>query len=390
MKCCRSVCVLSCAFAMLNACDADPASPSEEDRLADASAPPPRTDAGGGPGGTPGTDAAAATDAARGTDERPSPSPPPEASPCPEPSGDGPHAYYDGLVARADHYRSYSLRDQAQLVAYGHVPRGEDPDIDYIWPDDPDPRRQDAAKLVVPSDGSGIRSTDNRNSIYQVRVPIDVNELGHTYLVTWDAWYGDEWRMEVSGIPAHKAFQLDGPDRLGGRAKIWWEIHHAYKNIRSYPVLPDEVARLAVRHYASSFNASTGIGVPAGPNVTSGSTSMTPTTPYSQWNIRPERWVRHWQLIEYGLDSDPWRTDPPGTLMSLWVADEDRAPVQLYDRLQVTLWPPGIRKLWIEVNTSTNEVKAGRPDLVAYFRNVVVLRDVTYDSVPSLLECPER
>jgi hypothetical protein len=309
----------------------------------------------------------------------------------PAPPSDGTaHTYFNSLTARSDHWRSYSLRDQEQLLRYG-PPNYQD--INYIWPYDPDPRRQDAAKLVIPSDGSGVKSETNRNSIHQVRVPMGPMELGHTYLVTWDAWYGNEWREEISGIPAHKAFQFDGPDRLGGLAKIWWEIHHAYKSVSAYPVASNEVARLSVRHYASKMRQledGTWVGVPVGPNVTSGSTSDTPITPYHQINVKPERWVRHWQLIEYGMDPENWRSNPPGTLMSLWVADEDRSPVQVYNRLQVTLYPPGVREFWIEFNTSTNEVKARRPDLVAYFRNVVILKDVGFTNVPKVFQRPLR
>ena len=183
----------------------------------------------------------------------------------------------------------------------------------------------------------------------------------------------------ISGLEAHKAFQFDGPDRMDGHPKIWWQITNSYRSSSAYPVAANEVARLSVRHYAQPMRQladGTWIGVPAGPNVTSGSRGVTPITPYKQWNIKPERWVRHWQLIEYGMDPNPWRTNPRGTLMSLWVADEDRAPVQVYDRLQVTLWPPGVQEFWIEMNTSQNDVKAGRPNLVAYFRSVVMLKDI--------------
>ena len=275
----------------------------------------------------------------------PPPPPPPPTGPA--------YANFNTLVARADHWRSYSLRDQAHLTYYS----APNQDINYVWPNDPDPRKQDAAKLVIPSDGSGgaFPTETNRNSIHQVRLPMDGMELGHSYLVTWDAWYGDEFRYAISGIPAHKAFQFDGPDRFGGHAKIWWQVTHSYD---SGGTAPDEVARLAVRHFASPLRKQadgTFVGVPVGPNVTSGSTDKTPITPYRQWNIRPERWVRHWQLIEYGMDPNPWRTNPPGTLMSLWVADEDRPPMQVYDRLQVTLWPPGMQEFWIEMNTSQTQ-----------------------------------
>jgi hypothetical protein len=324
----------------------------------------------------------------------------------PAPPGDGTaHTYFNALTSRSDHWRSYSLRDQAQLVRYSETTREHTtPDVNYIWPNDPDPRRQDAAKLIIPSDGSGVKKDTNRNSIYQVRVPMGGMELGHSYLVTWDAFYGDEWRHPVSGLIAHKAFMLDGPFEPNGGPKIWWETHHDYRGNKTYPVnQAEEVGNLSVRYYGSSWKEIDGkwIGCPAGPNVASGSSSFTPTLPYRQWKIQPERWVRHWVLVEYGMDSltiadyagGPLTTvsNPPrGTLMSMWAADEDRDAVQIYNRLQVTLWQPGVREFWIEMNTSTNEVKVGRPNLVAYFRNIVMLKDVGYAGVPKLLQRPKR
>lgn len=324
--------------------------------------------------------------------------PAPEPTPTPQPPTTGnAHDYYTALAPSA--VKAYSLRDEAQLAQYAATwPDRVTRDFTYKPQADPDPRKQDAAKLVIPSDGSGGGSGGpypvnplNRNSIYQMRLPMPVMELGHSYLVTWDVWYGAEWRESIAGIPAHKAFQFDGPDRMNGSPKIWWEVHHAYKSVGDYPVSSTEVARMSVRHYGSPMKQTadgTWFGVPVGPNVTSGSTSVTPITPYRQWNIRPERWVRYWQLIEYGMDG--WRSDPAGTRMTLWVADEDRDPVLVYDRLQVTLYPPGVKQFWIEFNTSTNEVKAGRPNLVAYLRNVLMLKDVPYSGMAPLLVKPVR
>jgi hypothetical protein len=348
--------------------------------------------------------------------------PSPTPSPMPTTSSSA-HSYFNTLVTRSEHMANFSLRSPAQLTLYTQKwPDRVTQDFNYVWPNDPDSRRQDAAKLVIPSDGSGGISGGpepvnpyNRNSIYQLRVPMPKMVPGNAYLVTWDAWYGDEWRNPISGIDGHKAFQFDGPDKHLGATKIWWEINHGYQDKLTLPLFSGDVGSLRVRHYASpmtnispSSNYPVGSywGVPTGPNVASGSTSSTPTRPYSQWNIKSERWVRCWQLIEYQMDSMTVAqyggvtneqflaangyAAPKGTLMSLWCADEDRSASQLYDRLQVTLWEPGIKQFWIEFNTSLNAVKAGRPDLVAYLRNIVIMKGLGYSNVPSILVKPQR
>ena len=264
----------------------------------------------------------------------PPPPPPPPTGPA--------YAYFNTLVARADHWRSYSLRDQAHLTYYS----APNQDINYVWPNDPDPRKQDAAKLVIPSNGSGgaFPTETNRNSIHQVRLPMDGMELGHSYLVTWDAWYGDEWRYAISGIPAHKAFQFDGPTASVGMRKSGGKLPQL-RSSSAYTVarMKSRVSRCGTSLTDTQKADGTfdrGSSRAERHQWIHGNTHHT----LWQWNIRPEKWVRHWQLIEYGMDPNPWRTNPPGTLMSLWVADEDRPPMQVYDRLQVTLWPPGIQE----------------------------------------------
>jgi hypothetical protein len=328
--------------------------------------------------------------------------PPTEPPPDPPASGDA-HDFYNALVPSAK--KAYSFRDQAQLRQYSQKAQDGSQDINYIWPNDPDPRKQDAAKLVIPSDGSGIKSPTNRNSIYQVRVPMPPMTLGKPYLIIVDAYYGDEWRQAISGIDAHKAYQLDGPDRPGGSAKIWWEVNQGYKGNVKYPVHDqDEVCHCRIRHYAISIRQGPNgawFGVPVGPNVSTGSHSLTPCEPHTPFMIRPQKWTRYYHLIEYGMDTltiadynggplpEGW-PDQRGTLMSLWVTDEDREAVQVYNRAQVTLWTPGIRQFWHEFNTSLDTIKAGRPNLVAYFRNVLMFEDVGYGNVPGLLRKPVR
>lgn len=65
-----------------------------------------------------------------------------------------PHAYFDNLVGRADHWRSYSLRNPGQLARPadgGFANSNSDPlMVTYNPASDTDPRAQDAAKVVIP------------------------------------------------------------------------------------------------------------------------------------------------------------------------------------------------------------------------------------------------
>lgn len=65
-------------------------------------------------------------------------------------SASSPHDYFNSLVARADHWKSFSLRDQAQLLQYKNA-SSLPPSVTYEPATDPDPHRQDAAKVVIPA-----------------------------------------------------------------------------------------------------------------------------------------------------------------------------------------------------------------------------------------------
>ena len=182
-----------------------------------------------------------------------------------------PHAYFDRLVARPDHWKSYSLRSAAQVKQYR---QGSYVDVDYVFPTDPDPRKQDAAKVTVPdfpvfndpsgnpvqlaapmsaaddtikawwlrngpnvyykidnevmlyreklADGSGSRVWRGQHGTAvvphaagakvgfgfngirsQLYLPMGTEE-GHSYLTTWDAWYGKETKYPRSGLSGWK------------------------------------------------------------------------------------------------------------------------------------------------------------------------------------------
>jgi hypothetical protein len=89
--------------------------------------------------------------------------------------------------------------------------------------------------------------------------------------------------------------------------------------------------------------------------------------------IAANTWTRYWVQVTPRAGSPWWN-------FSMWMADESRDPVKLFDNEAVKPKGQGWERLWLEYNTSTNAVKQGRGELVGYVRNVVVLKplgDVT-------------
>jgi hypothetical protein len=265
----------------------------------------------------------------------------------------GPHDYFDMLSARADCMVAYSLRDPAQLVEYARA-RYQPLDVTYDPLNDPDPRRQDAAKIVVPA---GKASLPN-----QVRLPIP-SVGSDSLLVTWDVWWGKEFAADYTGISHYKAFQLASPANL-----IWTELQSDFNRALKFK---PAVAMTEVRAYGEQSQGE------LGPNVTNDN----PLSPMlNQFPIMPEKWTRYWVFIN---PNGEWHE------FSYWMADEDRGPVLINDRLQMKPNPnaDGWEKLWIEFNTSDHPWD-GVGARVAYIRNVAMLRGAPYPS--ALLERPVR
>ncbi|HEY0872610.1 MAG TPA: hypothetical protein VGD94_03990 [Vicinamibacterales bacterium] len=261
----------------------------------------------------------------------------------------GSHAYYLTLAGRSDCLRAYSLRDAAQLQTPnngGFAHSNSRPlVVTYDPANDPDPRRQDAAKVVI--------GTSSNSLVNQVRVPIP--QYSGALLVTWDAWFGKEFAQSTSGIPTYKNFQL------ASNGAIWTEVRSRFSLASG-----GDIAAVDLRYY----------GTP-GPGTTKQGDALAPMT--GSFVIKPETWTRYWVLIK---PAGQW------TEFSLWVADATRGPVQLLDRSLVTPKGSGARwdEFWLEYNTSTDTVKPGRPPLVGYARNIVMLHNVT--NVGPLLQRP--
>jgi len=283
----------------------------------------------------------------------------PGAPPAAQSSASGsPHAYFERLVARPDHLVSYSLRSPDQLVSrdkggFTHS-NTRDQFVHYAPARDTYSKAQDAAKIVIPANGNSLRN--------QVRLPFDHGNGG--FLITWDAWWGEEFAFEHTGIKNYKAFQLES----GGR--IWTEIRSRFQPARRFP---GAIALVDVRPYrGSSERKGARVG---GVNYGNGSLGGLLTN----FGVAPNTWTRYWVSLVPRKDSEFWD-------FSLWVADERRDAVLLYDKEGIKPKGMGWDRFWLEYNTSTSKVREGRGELVAYARNVVVLK--VSGSPPQIFDRP--
>lgn len=205
-----------------------------------------------------------------------------------------------------------------------------------------------------------------RNSLNdQLRVPLQAPH-GSVYLITWDGYWTTSYLASATGLTNHKSFQLSSGTGDG----IWTETQTRFDGQWGEPGFqnPTHVCAITGRAYL-------------GPNTT-----LDPMQPLiNRFNVTPNTWTRFWWILD--------TTQTPTTnlvAISLWVADEAREARQLLDRFQQTPRPGATRieKFWLEFNTSSsrNLITPDRPWMIAYVRNVVVLRDPT--DIPALLQRP--
>lgn len=261
-----------------------------------------------------------------------------------------PHAYFNALVERADHVVSYSLRDPAQVAFArdgGYTLGSTEPRaVTYDPANDPDPRRQDAAKVLI-----GAGTTVNLR--HQVRLPLRSQGVG--FLVTWDVWMGQEFEQ----VATYKHFQLDGYDD-----RIWTEIRSRFSLGRTY--FPGSLALTDIRVYEGSGTPRHSEIWENGQKVNYGTDSL--GSQLANFPTYPETWTRYWVQISPRADDAEWWD------FSMWMADETRDAVQLFDKVSVKPRDQtGWHKLWLEYNSSKARAEAGG-EMTSYVRNVVVLQ----------------
>jgi hypothetical protein len=281
----------------------------------------------------------------------------------------GSYSYYDSLISRSDCLRAYSLRQAWMLKTRQNggysVANSRPVMVTYDPATDTYPQRQDAAKIVIPNTGNSLTN--------QVRLPIPSHGRNSLF-VTWDVWFGKEYKYDVHNIASHKIWQFGSPkDRIHTELRTRYSLAPA-GNIavidgRQYPD-GEDLSNPPLYKYA------------VGPNITKYST-LAPRL--GTFVVRPETWTRLFAYFKAPAASDGWWE------YSVWAADAQAGPVLIYDRLYIKPSPDvnEWKDFWLEYNTSTTLERSNRPDrptLVAYARNVVMLKGVS--DVKPLLQRP--
>ena len=272
------------------------------------------------------------------------------------------HAYYVQLASRPDCLQAYSLRNPQQLATrenggYSAL-NSRPPAVSYDPQNDSDPRRQDAAKIVIYPTSNNLQN--------QVRLPIPTHAPDSLFVV-WDVWFGEEWLYNFHGIADQKTWQFGSPLN-----RIHTEVRMRYAMASNRA--PGNVAIIDGRQYPAGRYS-------IGPNITEYNT-LAPRD--GTFAVKPETWTRLFAYFKAPGSGEMWWQ------YSLWAADAETGPVLIYDRLQIRPSPKSEtaswEDFWLEYNTSTNLARSNRPDrppLIAYARNVVMLKGVA-DVTPLL------
>jgi hypothetical protein len=291
------------------------------------------------------------------------------------------HDYFNALTKIREHFASWSLRDQQQLD--GLTGPRKSNYFTYSPTSDTYARRQDGAKFYKPVDDKIGTESDSIPGNQQLRMPIGIDR--GSVLITWDFWYGPEFRHNVGRVVNYKTFQIrqgDGASRSGGR---WWTLLNRFN------------ARLADDEFARAFDSLNRSGFPLPP----GAVDRKPIAPAGAGAVGGEafavkygKWTRYWVEIALSVPADDprwndWKSLSDGTkkltgtwhMISLWMADESTDPVRILYRVPWRMKASHVASFDFEFNTSTKP-PAQKGPLVGYGRNVIVLKDYQLPQKP--------
>lgn len=328
--------------------------------------------------------------------------------PSPPPPTGGQHAYFDALAARPDCFAAYSLRDAAWIAARRNQLKTP-PQLTYEYPSDPDPRKQDAMKLVLREPDTGLAGTFG--------VPVGPTN-GQHLLVSHDVWYGAEWALsDVQQIRMHKeaplSFAAQGIGNLVGMRTsfllavqhpenqppggpyVLFLVPHCLGKSRVVPGYP--VTWMAAQAPTLADTARFPTDAPTTQQRDYGNEAICPMA--AECGIVAERWTRLWYYFARtpAADWDPQVTAFPGLWSayqySVWAADTVRDPVCLLNDVIVGV-PASQPRQIVSCRCSLGPpngtiVPPGRGDLVQYHRNWVVLHGTSKAEVLALLQKPE-
>ncbi len=282
------------------------------------------------------------------------------------------HAYFDMLTARADCMTSFHFRSQANIDLLKSHAEG-DTKIPVAYN-----ATHDGAKYEI--DPSGSLPHSGATGTPQKRVPLGIQGVT-SMLLTWDLKIAESMRWKplteqrmlpdrdgvlqletVRYLDQHKSHRLD--DR---GASPWIGLKQNYVG----------AAKRGQGVAEFFFSAQTQY---MGPGTTRGSSEkITPVL--GEFYVNPDKWTRVWVFVEGNIG-----TADNAVKLSVWIADENREPMQLYNRVNMITPPEGIGLFRYEFDSSLKDALNGPGQ--QYQRNFVVLKGLSQAEVVSLLQKP--
>jgi PKD repeat protein len=277
---------------------------------------------------------------------------------------------------------SRSLRNQVELNDL--TKDGLSMRYTYDFASDPYPAKQDAAKLIFPTDQANIGGGQ--------KLVFPVHQIAGTILVTWDYWFGPEWQSVENGgnltnaayqhKEFHCAFDEDGADFQGS---IFFETQTRYQFSTA-----GNVGVVRHRIYpAFVAGATDNNGAPGGPGIEPPNTVF---LPHSTWM----RYVQEIRLNQDASQFPEWEAQTgvpldPGLyhMCSSWILTPTSGPLRILYKIPINRYKSGnpakiyngISAFWFQHNTSSPVGLLSAP-AISYGRDVVVLKNYVLPAVP--------
>ena len=261
--------------------------------------------------------------------------------------------YFDMLAARPDCFVAFTLRNQAEIDSIATGAAG-DAKWDVIYD-----AANDAMLQRAKGELNGVKMGLNME---QKQPFLGVKRT--SMLLTYDFKIGPGAKYQGEGyLKQYKAYRLDAGT---GSTELWLSTKLKFPT-------SEGIAEMLT----------TG-GWYAGPGVTFANSEILEPR-IGRFFPKVNTWTRYWLYVEGSLGgASAERTEL--VYISIWAADVNTAPVQLYNRLPMYSPVTDIRRFRFEFNTS--ETGAVNPLIEIWGRNFVVLTGLTLADAKALLQKP--
>lgn len=297
----------------------------------------------------------------------------------------GNHAYYDEMRALPQCIAQFDLRSQALLNSICPDPPAYI--FSYINGNDPYPTPQDGTKFY--DDGAMYIQQQLRMAF-----PKQLHVNGGSFIISWDFWYGEEFRNHQGSVVSQKAYRV-GPSKDSsteyGLPKIYMAAERP--GVGAGP--------LSIGLENATLRVSQGLPIPPGyigvdavdPTGKGAYKSATRQPTSQNYCIHWGKWTRYWLLFElnrpathfieweqtYGVTLDT-TNDRRYTSLSCWLWDEDRGIARLNYRMPMNPCSDGLGGFCFEFDKGAGSLTG---PLIGYGKNVFVLSNYTSAALSS-------